>query len=112
MTFTVAALYRFAPFDDPAARRQPLIDLCAAQGVKGTVLLAREGINGTIAGSDDGVAAVIAHIRALPGCAELDVKYSAAAAKSPCSIETPPRFASMIPTGLERGFPPALSACL
>ena len=80
MTFTVAALYRFAPFDDPAALRQPLIDLCAAQGVKGTVLLAREGVNGTIAGRDDGVAAVIAHVRALPGCAELDVKYSAAAA--------------------------------
>ena len=79
MTFTVAALYRFAPFDDPAALRQPLIDLCAAQGVKGTLLLAREGVNGTIAGSADGVAAVIAHIRALPGCAELDVKYSTAA---------------------------------
>ena len=31
MTFTVAALYRFAPFDDPAALRQPLLDLCAAK---------------------------------------------------------------------------------
>ncbi len=80
MTFTVAALYRFAPFDDPAALRQPLLDLCAVQGVKGTLLLAREGVNGTIAGSEAGIAAVIAHIRALPGCAELDVKYSAAAA--------------------------------
>ncbi|WP_349306427.1 rhodanese-related sulfurtransferase [Sphingopyxis sp. Geo48] len=80
MTFTVAAFYRFAPFDDPAALRQPLLDLCAARGVKGTLLLAREGVNGTIAGSEAGIAAVIAHIRALPGCAELDVKYSAAAA--------------------------------
>jgi UPF0176 protein len=79
MSFTVAALYRFASFDDPAALRQPLLDLCAAQGVKGTLLLAREGINGTIAGSADGIAAVIAHIRALPDCADLDVKYSAAA---------------------------------
>ncbi|WP_345790422.1 rhodanese-related sulfurtransferase [Sphingopyxis sp. BSN-002] len=78
--FQVAALYRFAPFDDPAAQRQPLLDLCAAHGVKGTLLLAREGVNGTIAGTEDGIAAVIAHIRALPGCAELDVKYSAAAA--------------------------------
>ena len=80
MTFTVAALYRFAPFDDPAALRAPLLDLCAAQGVKGTLLLAREGVNGTIAGSAEGIAAVVAHIRALPGCAELDVKYSSAAA--------------------------------
>ena len=45
MTFTIAALYRFAPFDDPAALRQPLLDLCAARGVKGTLLLAREGAN-------------------------------------------------------------------
>jgi UPF0176 protein len=80
MSFTVAALYRFASFDEPAVLRQPLLDLCAAHGIKGTLLLAREGINGTIAGSVDGIAAVIAHIRALPDCANLDVKYSAAAA--------------------------------
>ncbi|HMO77388.1 MAG TPA: hypothetical protein PKD48_18780, partial [Sphingopyxis sp.] len=80
MTFTVAALYRFAAFADPAALRQPLLNLCATEGVKGTLLLATEGINGTIAGSTDGIAAVIAHIRALPGCADLDVKYSTAAA--------------------------------
>ena len=79
MTFTVAALYRFAPFDDPAALRQPLLDLCAAEGVKGTLLLAREGINGTIAGTEVGIAAVLGHIRALPDCADLDVKYSTAA---------------------------------
>ncbi|MFM9851299.1 MAG: rhodanese-related sulfurtransferase [Sphingomonadaceae bacterium] len=73
---TVAALYHFAPFDDPAALQGPLLELCRAQGVKGTILLAREGINGTIAGEGDAIAAVIAHIRALPGCAALDVKYS------------------------------------
>src|SRR3546814_3232515 len=75
----VAALYRFASFDDPAALRQPLLDLCTAHGIKGTLLLAREGINGTIAGTADGIAAAITHIRALPDCAELDVKYSTAA---------------------------------
>ena len=79
--FTVAALYQFAPFGDPAALRQPLLDLCTARGICGTILLAGEGINGTIAGSADGIAAVIAHIRALPGCSALDVKYSSAAAQ-------------------------------
>ena len=44
------------------------------------MLLAREGINGTIAGPDDAIDAVIAHIRGLPGCADLDVKLSRAAA--------------------------------
>ena len=77
--FQVAALYRFAFFDDPAALRQPLLDLCGLHGIKGTLLLAGEGINGTIAGSETGIAATITHIRALPDCAALDVKYSAAA---------------------------------
>ncbi len=77
--FQVAALYRFASFDDPAALRQPLLDLCTVEGVKGTLLLAREGVNGTIAGTEDGIAAALDHIRGLPGCADLDVKYSTAA---------------------------------
>jgi len=75
----VAALYQFAPFEDPAALRAPLLALCEAQGIRGTLLLAREGINGTIAGSREGLDAVIAHIRALPGCEGLDVKFSSAA---------------------------------
>ncbi len=76
---TVAALYRFARFDDPAALRAPLAELCAAQGVRGTLLLAREGLNGTFAGSAEAVAAVLDHLRSLPDCAELEVKFSAAA---------------------------------
>jgi UPF0176 protein len=76
----VAALYRFAPFADPAALQGPLLDVCRAHGVKGTLLLAREGINGTIAGADVAIDLALAHIRALPGCADLEVKDSRAAA--------------------------------
>ncbi len=76
--FTVAALYHFTPFDDLDALRAPLLALCRAQGVTGTLLLAAEGINGTIAGSRAGVDAVLAHIRALPGCADLEWKESTA----------------------------------
>ncbi|HSJ78606.1 MAG TPA: rhodanese-related sulfurtransferase [Erythrobacter sp.] len=72
----VAALYRFARFDDPVALRPPLLALCEEHGVKGTLLLALEGINGTIAGSDSAIAAVLAHVRALPGCADIEVKFS------------------------------------
>ena len=75
----VIALYRFTPFDDPQALRAPLADVANANGVKGTILLAREGINGTIAGPDAGIDAVLAHIRGLPGCGDLDVKTSRAA---------------------------------
>lgn len=76
---TVAALYQFTRFDAPAALRAPLLALCEAEGVRGTLLLAHEGINGTIAGTRAGIDAVLAHIRALPGCAALDWKESAAA---------------------------------
>lgn len=76
----VAALYHFTPFADCAAIREALLALCLAEEVRGTLLLAREGINGTIAGSDASIAAVIARIRQLPGCAALEVKYSRAAA--------------------------------
>ena len=74
----VAALYRFARFPDPVALRQPLLDLCADNSVKGTLLLAIEGINGTIAGPPDGIGRVLEHIRTLPDCAELEVKFSTA----------------------------------
>ncbi len=74
----VAALYHFTRFADHAALREPLARLCCGLGVKGTLLLAREGINGTIAGSDAAIAQVIDHVRALPGCAGLEVKYARA----------------------------------
>ncbi|WP_260927066.1 rhodanese-related sulfurtransferase [Novosphingobium sp. 9] len=78
--FTVAALYHFTPFADPAALRAPLLALCEAQGIFGTLLLAREGINGTVAGTAPAIAALLAHIRALPGCEGIEVKFSEASA--------------------------------
>lgn len=76
----VAALYRFTPMADCEAIRADLARACCRRGVKGTLLLAGEGINGTIAGSDEAVAGVVALIRALPGCADLEVKFSRAPA--------------------------------
>lgn len=76
----VCALYRFASFPDPAALRAPLLALAEAQGIRGTLLLAREGINGTVAGRNDAIEALLDHIRTLPGCADLDYKDSAAEA--------------------------------
>ena len=59
--------------------RERLTRLCRAEGVKGTLLLAREGINGTIAGSDAAMARVLADIRQLPGCSAIEVKSARAA---------------------------------
>lgn len=76
--YIVAALYHFARFADPAALQGPLAKLACSHGVTGSLLLANEGINGTIAGSRAGIDAVLAHIRALPGCADFGWKESTA----------------------------------
>ena len=75
----VAALYRFTPMEGRDAIREDLLACCNAAGVKGTILLAGEGINGTIAGLPGAIETVLDHIRALPGCAEIEVKFSNAA---------------------------------
>lgn len=75
--YTIAALYHFARFDSPDALKPALLELCLAQSITGTLLLAREGVNGTIAGpSAQAVEVVLAHLRALPGCADLEHKIS------------------------------------
>ena len=73
----VAALYRFATIADCAAVRDRLEALCRPD-VRGTLLVAHEGLNGTIAGPPESVERVLAGIRALPGFAELDVKFAEA----------------------------------
>lgn len=78
MPVAVAALYKFTPFLDPQALQESLLAVCQSTGIKGTLLLAPEGINGTVAGAPESLDAVLTHITALPGCADLDVKYSAA----------------------------------
>ncbi|MBJ6121507.1 rhodanese-related sulfurtransferase [Sphingomonas mollis] len=75
----VAALYRFARFDDPVAVRDRLETVAKAAGIRGTLLIAAEGINGTIAGTNEGIDTVLAAIRALPGCADLTPKFAEAA---------------------------------
>lgn len=72
----VAALYRFVSFDAPEALQPMISEQCTQTGIKGTILLAREGINGTVAGAPEAIDALVTFLRAIPGCEELDVKYS------------------------------------
>lgn len=76
--YTVAALYHFTSFGDHKTLQAPLQAVCDKHGVKGSLLLAHEGINGTIAGTRSGIDAVLAAIRALPGCATFEHKESTA----------------------------------
>jgi UPF0176 protein len=74
--FVVAAFYKFAALPDFEARQPALLAVAKEADVFGTILLAPEGVNGTIAGPRVGVDAVLSHIRAFPGCADLDWKES------------------------------------
>lgn len=76
--FTVAALYHFTRFSDPDGLRPAIVELCEGHGIRGTLLVAQEGINGTVAGNRAGIDALLAHLRALPGCSDLEHKESAA----------------------------------
>ncbi len=71
-----AALYKFVELPDFAELQAPLLACCAANGVKGTLLLAPEGINGTIAGLAVGVHAVLAFLRSDARLATLEHKES------------------------------------
>lgn len=76
--YTIAAFYHFAPIADRKALQTDLRSRCAAEGVKGTLLIASEGINGTIASSDDGVRRVVDHIRSIDGFEHLVTKWAQA----------------------------------
>ncbi|MEO1636805.1 MAG: rhodanese-related sulfurtransferase [Cyanobacteria bacterium J06631_9] len=78
MPLTVATFYKFVNLPDFKALQQPLKNICTAQQVKGTILLAEEGINGTIAGTCEHIDAVFAHIRADSRLADIDIKKSLA----------------------------------
>ncbi len=78
----VAALHQFTPLPDYEALRQPLLDLCIALGLHGTLLLAKEGINGTVAGDDAAIDRLVAELRHGPLFGRrfnnLELKFSSA----------------------------------
>lgn len=72
----VVALYKFVSLPDYQQLQQPLYDFCAAQQIKGTLLLAEEGINGTVAGSRTAVDALLEYLQTDPRLAALSHKES------------------------------------
>lgn len=74
--YTIAAFYQFTNLADYAAYQAPLLALAQDHELSGSILLAAEGVNGTIAGPQGGIDAMLAALRALPGCAGLEHKES------------------------------------
>ncbi|WP_027873728.1 rhodanese-related sulfurtransferase [Spongiibacter marinus] len=72
----VAALYKFVSLPDFHELREPLLDHCLTQNIRGTLLLAEEGINGTVAGSREAIDSLLAYLKADPRLADLSHKES------------------------------------
>ena len=75
---TIVAYYKFVSLPDFEQRRQPLLEICETNRVKGTILLAAEGINSTIAGTEEGIEAVLNYLQSDPAIGPLAVKRSKA----------------------------------
>jgi UPF0176 protein len=76
MSYVVVTFYKFVALPDYADLRSPLFDLCQAQGIRGTILLAEEGINSTIVGTQEAIDAVLDYLRSDGRFQDLTVKRS------------------------------------
>lgn len=72
----VATFYKFVSLPDYVELRSPLLALCQARNLRGTILLAQEGINGTLAGSKEAIDSVLTDLRQDPRFADLNVKVA------------------------------------
>ena len=56
-------MYKFVRLADHQGLRMPLLELCEAEDLKGTILLAEEGLNATVAGSRKSIDKLLDHLR-------------------------------------------------
>jgi UPF0176 protein len=72
----VAALYAFAPVEDPEGLRRLLFQFGRDYHLCGTLLVAGEGLNGTVAGSEEGIAALRDYLDSDPRWVGMEYKES------------------------------------
>ncbi len=72
----VIAFYKFVPLPDFASLQSAYYNICRANDVRGTILLAHEGINGMLAGTREGIDTVLKFMRDDERLADLEHKES------------------------------------
>jgi len=65
-TYLTTAMYHFVSLPHFEKLREPLLNFCVSQSIKGTLLIADEGINGTIAGSEKAIHAFLDFLKTDP----------------------------------------------
>jgi UPF0176 protein len=82
---TIATFYKFVHLNNCPEIQEQFQIYCAAQEIKGTILLATEGINGSIAAPAATVAAAINYFRQDPRLADLSYQTATSNGKPPFS---------------------------
>jgi len=72
----IAALYKFVSLPDYEKIRDPLLNFCDKNEIKGTLLLALEGINGTVSGTRESIDALLVFLKQDPRFAHIEHKES------------------------------------
>ncbi|OXT00704.1 hypothetical protein B7H23_11495 [Notoacmeibacter marinus] len=72
----ICALYCFTRVEDAPILRERLLKLCEAQGIRGTLLIAKEGVNGTVAGADDAIDALLAELDDALDFSRAEIKFA------------------------------------
>lgn len=75
-TYSIATFYKFVTVPHWRELRESLLQLCQAEGLKGTILLAEEGINATVAGESQGIEELLRVVE--QGFGALSVRFSTA----------------------------------
>ena len=65
-TYLTTAIYHFVSLPHFETLREPLLQFCMAQNIKGTLLLADEGINGTVAGPEKSILELLEYLKTDP----------------------------------------------
>ncbi|KTD18763.1 rhodanese domain protein [Legionella lansingensis] len=76
MKYVVAAFYKFTPFPNYEAMKEPLLCFMKQKEIKGTIILASEGINGTICGEQENLSFFTGQLQQYPGLETLGLKIS------------------------------------
>ena len=64
--YLTTAMYHFVSLPHFKSLREPLLNFCISQNIKGTLLLADEGINGTVAGSEKSIHELLEYLKTDP----------------------------------------------
>jgi UPF0176 protein len=61
--YLTTAMYHFVSLPHFKTLREPLLNFCVSQSIKGTLLLADEGINGTVAGPEKSILELLSFLK-------------------------------------------------